>query len=50
MFELGRILQLMGLVLVPMALLKPEPMVEFGILMIGAGLFLVGRHLANRSD
>ncbi len=50
MFELGRILQLMGLVLVPMALLRPVQMEEFGLLMIGAGLFLVGRHLANRSD
>ena len=50
MFELGRILQLMGLVLVPVALLRPVQMEEFGILMIGAGLFLVGRHLANRSD
>ena len=50
MFELGRILQLMGLVLVPMALLRPVQMEEFGLLLIGAGLFLVGRHLANRND
>ena len=50
MFELGRVLQLMGLVVVPMALLRPEPMEEFGILMVGAGLFLVGRHLVNRND
>ena len=50
MFELGRILQLMGLVLVPMALLRPVQMEELGILMIGAGLILVGRHLANRND
>ncbi|MEE3054070.1 MAG: hypothetical protein VYB34_10065 [Planctomycetota bacterium] len=50
MFELGRILQLMGLVVVPMALLRPVQMEEFGLLMIGAGLFLVGRHLANRND
>ena len=50
MFELGRILELMGLIVVPMALLRPVQMQEFGLLMIGAGLFLVGRHLANRND
>ena len=50
MFELGRVLQIMGLVVVPMALLRPVQMEELGILMIGAGLFLVGRHLANRND
>jgi len=50
MIELGRILQLMGLVVVPMALLRPVPFEEFGILLFGVGLFLVGRHLVNRDD
>ena len=50
MFELGRVLQLMGLVVVPMAFLRPVPMMMFGVLMMGAGFFLVGRYLAENSD
>tara|TARA_B100000809_G_scaffold262708_1_gene314267 strand:- start:1282 stop:1434 length:153 start_codon:yes stop_codon:yes gene_type:complete len=50
MNELGWILQLVGLILVPTALLRPFAMEEFGILMFGAGLFLVGRYLAREED
>ncbi len=40
----------MGLILVPTALLRPFALEEFGILMFGAGLFLVGRYLAREDD
>ena len=50
MNELGWILQLVGLIIVPTALLRPFAMEEFGIPMFGAGLFLVGRYLAREED
>ena len=49
MFELGRILQLMGLVVVPMAFLWPRPLIMFGVLIVGAALFLIGRYLVDNS-
>ncbi len=50
MNELGWFLQLVGLIIVPTALLRPFAMEEFGILMFGAGLFLVGRYLVREDD
>lgn len=48
MSELGRILQLMGLIIVPTAFLRPEALEMFGILLVGAGVFLVGHQLAKK--
>ena len=50
MTELGRILQLMGLVIVPAAFLRPEPFEMFGILLVGAGIFLVGNQLTKSTQ
>lgn len=50
MNELGWILQLVGLMIVPTALLRSVPMEMFGILMFGSGLFLVGRYLVKEKD
>lgn len=50
MRDLGRVLQLMGLVIVPSALLVPERLAEFSVLLLGAGIFLVGRQLAARAE
>jgi hypothetical protein len=47
--DLGRILQLIGLIIVPTALLRPEPLEMFGILLVGAGVFLVGRYLVRNT-
>ena len=49
MFELGRILQLMGLIIVPTAFLRPRALEMFGILLVGSGIFLVGWWLTKRS-
>ena len=50
MTELGWILQLVGLMIVPTALFRPLPVEMFGILMFGAGLFFVGRYLVKEKD
>jgi hypothetical protein len=48
MTDLGRILQLMGLIIVPAALLRAEALEMFGILLVGAGVFLVGHLVAKK--
>ena len=59
MYSVGRLLQIVGLVVVPMALFyywgnreeRSEAVLMFGelsILVVGAGLFLFGQFLVNR--
>jgi len=48
MSELGRTLQVMGLVIVPAALFVPGELAELSILALGAGLFVLGWRLAKR--
>ena len=41
---------LMGLIIVPMAFLRPETFEMFGILLVGAGIFLIGNQLTKRGE
>ena len=47
MHEFGRILQLMGLVIVPASFLVAKQLVMFSVLALGAGVFLLGYQLTR---